>query len=278
MKYSCVTLKPVKTEEEQDVVIAWLGDIGFDMFELIDGELKAYIIQPNFEQEQWDEAIRKIQHFIPDIHHDINIVPTVNYNELWEKSFEPVNIQNQVYIHADFQETNHKIPYCICITPKMAFGTGHHQTTSLMVEKMLQLPLKGASVLDMGCGTAVLAILSSMKGASRVLAIDIDDQAIENAIENVAVNKVQSVELSCGDIELIQHQVFDIILANINRNILLSHMKSYANTLAKDGVLLISGFYISDLNALKQEAQNHQLRFIDHAIKDEWTVAHFQKN
>ncbi|HNQ12759.1 MAG TPA: 50S ribosomal protein L11 methyltransferase [Bacteroidia bacterium] len=277
MNFKCLSIHDISNQEEEEIIIAWLSEIGFDMFEESHKGIKAYVIHENFDEQLLNECFDRIKSVNSNITFQLDEVPDINYNQIWEQSFEPVNIDNRVFIHAEFQPANPSVPYNISITPKMAFGTGHHQTTEMMVSEMLRHSFEGKRVLDMGCGTAVLAILALKLGAAQVLGIDYDQQAIENAIENLKVNQAESIQLKVGDVELIEGSEFDVILANINRNILMAHMKSYSNALSNCGVLLLSGFYSADLESIINHAASFQLVLHSRLCKDDWNAALFYK-
>jgi ribosomal protein L11 methyltransferase len=201
-----------------------------------------------------------------------------NWNEEWEKNyFKPINVDNKCIIHSTFHTDYPEAEYEIIIDPKMAFGTGHHATTSQMVSGTLGMDLKGKSVLDMGCGTGVLAMLASMKGAEPILAIDIDSWSYDNTLENMSINNIDNIEVKCGDASLLTEGEFDVILANINRNILLNDMPTYVARLNKGGELLMSGFYSEDLHLIQNKAKELGLTYAYHKVKDDWTVVNFYK-
>lgn len=256
-----------------DILIAELAELGFDSFlETRDG-LLAYV-----KKELWNPADLRNVHILAnenfDIDYEVSEIVQENWNEQWEKNFEPINVDNQCVVRAPFHEKQ-DVAYDIVITPKMSFGTGHHETTHMMLEMVLGLDFKDKSVLDMGCGTGVLAILAAMKGARSVDAIDIDNWSYLNAMENVSGNGCEQIKVFEGDVSLLTNQSYDIILANINRNILLSDISVYAGHLKKDGVLLLSGFYKEDIALISKECAAHGLSFQENLEKNNWVASKY---
>jgi ribosomal protein L11 methyltransferase len=259
-----------------DILISGLAEIGFDTFENTDQGFRAYIPSQNLDEKILEDVLSAYKdQFV--FSYVINTIPYQNWNEVWESNFEPVIIGSQVYIRANFHEQKKEYPYQILMHPKMAFGTGHHETTFQMAEKMLSMDMKNKKVLDMGCGTGILAILAFQMGASELLAIDNDPIAAESCEENFLLNHVENAIATCGDAHSIKGKSFDVILANINRNILLRDMSYYNDSLLSGGFILFSGFYTEDLDAIKKEAEKNKLTYMDHHSKNNWIVAQFQK-
>lgn len=256
-----------------DILIAELAELGFDSFLETRGGLLAYV-----KKELWNPvSLRNVQILANedfDIDYEVSEIVQENWNEQWEKNFEPINVDNQCVVRAPFHEKQ-DVAYDIVITPKMSFGTGHHETTHMMLEMVLGLDFKDKSVLDMGCGTGVLAILAAMKGARSVDAIDIDNWSYLNAMENVSGNGCEQIKVFEGDVSLLTNQSYDIILANINRNILLSDISVYAGHLKKDGVLLLSGFYKEDIALISKECAAHGLSFQENLEKNNWVASKY---
>ena len=258
-----------------DLLMNELAAIGFDSFDANETGFSAFIPEHLFKEEIMQEQLAG---YAADFEftHTMQIIPYQNWNEVWESNFPPVIVSEQVYIYANFHPIQTQYPFQIKMHPKMAFGTGHHETTLQMAEQLLGLSVEGLSVLDMGCGTGVLAILASLKGAKSILAIDNDPIASNSATENFEINEVIG-EVICGDAKDIQGLSFDLILANINRNILINDMAAYAASLVAGGTILFSGFYEEDLSFIKQAASENGLVYQMHSAKNNWVVAKFNK-
>jgi ribosomal protein L11 methyltransferase len=265
------------TDEDfhQDLLIGTLGEIGFDTFEETDFGFKAYIESSKFIQEELNNQLTDF-HDLFSFSYEVNLIPQKNWNEVWESNFEPIEIKDQVYVRANFHPVKPEFKYEIVIDPKMAFGTGHHQTTAMIMEYLLETDVKGKDILDMGCGTGILAILASKLGAKDLIAIDNDEVCYESTLENSQLNHIQNIEALCGSKEAIPDQEFDIILANINRNILIDQMAEYATVLKPEGYIFFSGFYEDpDLEIINEEARRHGLKYISHKKKAQWVAAKF---
>lgn len=270
------TLAPVN-ETVSDVLAALLADPGFESFSACSDGLLAYVPAARFNEQQMKELV-------PDVLYGSSIsyrwerIPGQDWNHEWEKHyFEPIVIGEACVIHSSFHTDYPAAAFDIVIDPKMAFGTGHHETTSLMLEFLLEDDVRGLSFLDMGCGTAVLAILAAMKGASPLLAIDIDEWACRNAVENSGLNGVNQVEVLQGDAStLTGKHPYDRIYANINRNILLADMAAYKAVLTPDGRLFMSGFYVDDLPVIREEAHHLGLSFLNFKQRNQWCAAQFR--
>jgi ribosomal protein L11 methyltransferase len=258
-----------------DLLMNELAAIGFDSFDANETGFSAFIPEHLFKEEIMQEQLAA---YAADFEftYTMQIIPYQNWNEVWESNFPPVIVSEQVYIFANFHPAEPQYPYQIKMHPKMAFGTGHHETTLQMAEQLLGLSVEGLSVLDMGCGTGVLAILANLKGAKSILAIDNDPIARNSATENFEINEVIG-EVICGDAKDIQGLSFDLILANINRNILINDMAAYAASLVAGGTILFSGFYEEDLSFIKQAASENGLIYHLHSAKNNWVVAKFKK-
>ncbi len=264
------------TQEITDILIAELNEIGYESYDETDDGLNAYILEKFFDLNK----VKQLQvNQIPDtkIEYSFEIIKTQNWNEVWEKNFEPIIVEHQCLIRAPFHKDTPDTTYKIVIEPKMSFGTGHHETTYLMLKTMLELDFQDKVVLDMGCGTGVLAILASLKGAKEITAIDIDEWAYHNTLENIEKNNCSNIKVFQGDASLLQNQEFNIIIANINRNILMDDIRHYSKVLQKGGTLLLSGLYDKDLPMIKNEARENNIEYISHYEKHNWIAAQFYK-
>ncbi|WP_345951451.1 50S ribosomal protein L11 methyltransferase [Mucilaginibacter sp. PAMB04274] len=261
----------------QDLLIDELADLGFDTFEETDFGFKAYIPSEDFDKAQVDDRLSFYNDMV-SFSYEVNLIPQKNWNEVWESNFKPITVGDQIYVRATFHEAKPEFPYEIIIDPKMAFGTGHHDTTCLMMSSMLETDFNGKSVLDMGCGTGILAILASKLGAGKLTAIDYDMLCYKSTFENTALNHVKGVHVICGSKEDIPDEEFDIILANINRNILIDQMPRYSEVLKAGGQIFFSGFYQSpDLDIIKEEAHQCGFQYQGHKVSNEWVAAKFVK-
>jgi len=261
-----------------DVLASILVESGYESFSETQEGMTAYVPSAQFNESTLNE-------FIPEtlygsaISYTWELIPGQDWNHEWEKNyFQPIVIGSACVIHSSFHTGYPKTTWDIVIDPKMAFGTGHHETTSLMIEYLLELDPKGQSFLDMGCGTAVLAILASMKGAGPLLGIDIDEWACENALENIRLNGTPTIEILQGDAQSLEGKdPFDLVFANINRNILLNDMEAYVNTMHPGSYLYMSGFYTEDLPFIQAKAESLGLSFIDSKSRNNWCACRFSK-
>ncbi len=275
MKYSEVTFTILPySETASDVLSALTAEIGFESFVECEGGMQAYV-----QQSLFDEAALKaiLSDFpMPDtqITYTITEPEDKNWNEEWEKNFfQPIVIEGRCVIHSTFHKDYPKAEYDIVINPQMAFGTGHHETTSSILGALLEADLKGKSVLDMGCGTSILAILASMRGADRVTAIDIDDWCVNNSRDNIALNHLNNITVELGDASLLKgREPFDVVIANINRNILLNDMHAYVDCMHSGSEIYMSGFYVEDIDAIRQCGENLGLEFVGYREKNRWAA------
>ena len=268
------TISPCE-EWLKDVVSAGLAAIGFDSFAAAENGLTAYVSDKKYNKKRLDEFIKTFP-YEAEIAYQADWVKTENWNAEWEKNyFQPIVVAGRCVVRSSFHTDAPKAEYEIVIDPKMSFGTGHHETTSLMISRILETNFIGKSVLDMGCGTAILAILAGMRGASPITAIDIDEWIYGNILENLKLNNVENIEVIIGDASLLRGRKFDIILANINRNILLNDLKIYAECLNSGGELFMSGFYTEDIDVIRQEAEKQGLRYINFEEKNNWVAVAF---
>lgn len=264
----------------QDVLISEMGDLGFESFvDEADGFV-AYIQAAAWDEKAMNELVETFP-FEGIVTFKAEQCEDKDWNAEWEKNFQPILIADKCVICPTWQldslPEEYKQLMTILINPKMAFGTGQHQTTSLILETLLSMELKGKTVLDMGCGTAILAIMASKLGATQLTAIDIDDWCTENAKENIGLNNITNIDVKLGDARLLDGMHFDLVIANINRNILLMDMDKYVACLSKGGELIMSGFYAEDVPMLEARAKELHMQLIAQNSRDRWTVVRLVK-
>jgi ribosomal protein L11 methyltransferase len=269
------------TEENAEILTAEISELPFESFTAEDPYLKCYIQKELYDAQALKVVMSGIEDYGFEVEFTSNLMPAVNWNAVWESQFTPIIVDGRCTIKASFHEGLKRTRYNITIDPKMAFGTGHHQTTYMMCRALLQNEeaVKGKVVMDMGCGTAVLAILAAKMKAAKVYGIDIDAVAAISAYDNARLNRVGKViETYCGDASLLQRNSYDVLLANINRNILLQDIPTYAQCIHKGGLLFVSGFYMEDMPMIIGMAQNSGLEYVSHDTIDNWCCIKFQKN
>ena len=266
------------TEEQGDVLTAYLADFPFDSFDYADGLLNAYI--PTSEFENCSAAIEAMLYNEGVLDYYFEDIEQQNWNAVWESNFKEVEVKDKVLIRAPFHKPRyHYKGLEVIIQPKMSFGTGHHATTRLMVEMLLGSVIEGKRILDIGSGTGVLAIVAAKLGAESVLAVEIDDMAEESVRENIELNGVADRIFSvCGDASAIEGEKFDIVLANINRNVLLADMEAYAATLSEGGELVMSGFFEEDIAILAKQAKKLGFKQSIQLSCNEWQAVKFIKS
>ncbi|PWI31249.1 50S ribosomal protein L11 methyltransferase [Flavobacteriaceae bacterium LYZ1037] len=256
-----------------EILIAELGYAGFESFVETEEGVTAYI-----QKDDWHDAVLEDIQILSsgefEIHYSFNEIEQVNWNQEWEKNFNPIIVDNVCSVRAPFHEKP-DTKYDIIIEPKMSFGTGHHETTHMMIQHILKTNFEGKSVLDMGCGTGVLAILAEMKGAKPIDAIDYDNWCYINSLENVERNHCKHITVLEGDANLLKGNKYDIIIANINRNILLNDMETYTKCLNSNGVLFLSGFYKDDISVIEESCNKHQLKLVETIEKNQWVALKF---
>jgi len=266
------TVKPLQPATE--ILIAELGYAGFESFVETEIGVTAYI-----QKQEWQEDILQNIYVLTnnefEISYTFNEIEQVNWNSEWEKNFKPIIVDNLCSVRAPFHEKP-DTKYDIIIEPKMSFGTGHHETTHMMLQHIMANNFKGKSVLDMGCGTAVLAILAEMKGANPIDAIDIDNWCYLNSIENTERNNCKNISVYKGDATLLKNKKYDTIIANINRNILLNDIKTYANCLNNNGSLFLSGFYETDIKIIEAECKKNALSITSKLSRNNWVALEFK--
>ena len=260
---------------QHDMLVTMLAVLGFDSFMDDDIGLKAYCAEDQrddiaVEELLQMEAFRGI-HLL-----SVEEMPDKDWNEVWEASYQPVIVNERCRVRAPFHEPDPSFEFDLVIEPKMSFGTANHETTSQIIQLMLETDFKGKEVLDMGSGTAVLAILAKKLGAARTVAIDNDEWAYRNAFTNCELNGINDIKIILGDASAIQGS-FDVVLANINRNILLRDMHHYVDAMRPNAHIFFSGFYTEDLESIKAEAARYGLRYVRHLAKNNWVAAEFEK-
>ena len=277
MQYIKVTFEFKNIEEYQrDLLIDDLADIGFNTFEDTEIGFSAFIDQESYSEASLTTLLAAVDGIAYT--YTVTEIAGENWNEQWEKNFEPLVISDQCYVRATFHAPRPQYPYEIVIDPKMAFGTGHHQTTTMMMEYILSMDISGKVVLDMGCGTGILAFLAGKRGALQLTAIDYDQVCYESTVENAALNEIQNIDIICGGKEVIPNSSYDIILANINRNILLDQIGRYSEVLKSSGEIVFSGFYETpDLDMIKDACLNAGMKYKDHKKINDWVAARFIK-
>lgn len=271
IEYKFIVQQP---EPFNEIIIAMIADLPFESFLENEVGFDAYI-------PATQENIDEIKAVLDDISHmeftyTRKEIEQQNWNATWEENFSPILVNDQCLIRAEFHETIENIPYEIIIQPKMSFGTGHHSTTHLMVEYLLDMDCQGKDLLDMGCGTSILAILALKKGANYAECIDIDEWAVENSIENGKRNGV-SLDAKMGDNSLLGSKTFDLILANINKNILIAQIPSYAKVMNPGADLLLSGLMENDFDDIMVICQENDLKFVSKKQRNEWIAIHLIK-
>jgi len=277
MPHAVLSVAVSPAEPGRDLVISELSDIGFEGFLETETGVDAYIEESELDITAAEEVFGRLHDAEFLVTYSVSMSEDKNWNEEWEKNFDPVEIKDLCRIRAPFHEPKSGFKLEVIIMPKMSFGTGHHATTSMMVEYLMTTKTEGP-LLDMGSGTAVLAIVARLLGVQDITAIDIDDWAFENAPENCEFNGINDIVILQGDASLLRNKRFNTVLANINRNVLLEDIPKYVDVLNANGQLFVSGFYSEDLNMIRDVAQRSGLTFIGNLEKNNWVSAHFIKH
>lgn len=267
--------KIVPLELGSEILIAELGEKAFESFIETESGISAFV-----QKDLWDinllEDIQILTNPEFKIEFTFEEIEQVNWNEEWEKNFEPIDVDGKCHVRAPFHEKTNA-EFDIIIEPKMSFGTGHHETTHMMIQHILETNLVGKKTLDMGCGTAILAILAEMKGAQPIDAIDIDNWCYLNSIENAERNNCKNISVYEGDASLLVGKKYDVIIANINRNILLNDMQQYKDCLNENGILFLSGFYTEDIPVISESCTSKGLSYVKQFERNNWVALKFVK-
>ena len=238
----------------QEIIIAALSEINFDSFQQNQNELLAFIDKVFFNEEDLKNQLILFGQTEAANNFSVSMLEEINWNKKWEENYPPVIIANQILIKAPFHNIKKKYDYEIELAPKMAFGTGHHETTAMVLEQMLAINFNNTTVLDYGCGTGILAIFAAIKNATTINAVDIDDWAYNNTVDNIATTGYKHIKIQQGEIGLVKHNSYNIILANINKNVILQNLSKLAEMLLPNGHLLLSGILVNDLEEVKKAA------------------------
>ena len=268
------------SEEYAEIITAEISELPFESFSTEGEVLKCYIQKDLYDPQSLKVLLSGLDYLECSVDFSANLVPAVNWNAVWESQFTPIVVDGKCTIKASFHEGLKKTRFNITIDPKMAFGTGHHQTTYMMCRALLQNEeaVRGKVVMDMGCGTAILAILAAKMKAAQVYGIDIDAIAAISAYDNARLNRVGTrIETYCGDASLLQRNTYNVFLANINRNILLQDIPTYAACIRKGGLLFVSGFYLEDMPMIVGMATSVGLNYVSHDTVDNWCCIKFSK-
>ncbi|MHB1197582.1 MAG: 50S ribosomal protein L11 methyltransferase [Lutibacter sp.] len=273
--YISYTFKVSPKEPATEILIAELGEVGFESFVENEEGVEAFIQKNDWNAQVLDDIyVLKSGEF--QISYEMREIEQTNWNIEWEKNFNPIQVDGLVSIRAPFHE-NPNLKYDIVIEPKMSFGTGHHETTHMMVQHLLDLDVAGKKVLDMGCGTGILSIFAEMKGAKPIDAIDIDNWCYQNSLENMERNNCKHIAVYEGDASLLKNKKYELIIANINRNILLNDMHIYASCLNDKGVILLSGFYKEDIAVIDAEISKYGLKLDKQIERNNWVALKYVK-
>lgn len=276
MIYTKITFKlSPDSEENREILVAVLSDLAFESFDETEDHVEGYVPGESFNMEEM-QAITSTLPFA--IETDLEMIPDQNWNEVWEKNyFQPLLIGGRLLVRAPFHVVEEKHEFELVIEPKMAFGTGNHETTTLMAEQILDMNLSNKTVLDMGCGTGILGMLASLKGAKSVTAIDIDKWSYESTVENAGLNNIHNLEAKLGDASLLGEETYQVIFANIHKNVIINDLPAYVKVLQPEGRLYLSGFYREDMPDIKAKAESLGLRETGFKESNNWVVYHFEK-
>ncbi|HLN73246.1 MAG TPA: 50S ribosomal protein L11 methyltransferase [Prolixibacteraceae bacterium] len=276
MIYTKITFKLTPdSEENREILVAVLADLAFESFDETEDHVEGYVPGESFNMEE----VQEITSILPfAVETDLEMIPDQNWNEVWEKNyFQPLLIGGRLLVRAPFHIVEEKPEFELVIEPKMAFGTGNHETTTLMAEQILDMNLSNKTVLDMGCGTGILGMLASLKGAKSVTAIDIDKWSYESTVENASLNNIHNLEAKLGDASLLGEETYQVIFANIHKNIIINDLPAYVKVLQPEGRIYLSGFYRQDMPDVKAKAESLGLRETGFKENNNWVVYYFEK-
>ena len=276
MNYTKITFKLTPdSEENREILVAVLADLAFESFDETEEQVLGYVPGEIFNFAEMNEITSTLPF---SVHTENEMIPDQNWNEVWEKNyFKPLLIGNRCLVRAPFHSDYEPAEFELVIEPKMAFGTGNHETTTLVAEQILNMELTGKTVLDMGCGTGILGMLASLKGAKSVTAIDIDTWSFESTVENARLNNIFNLEAKLGDASLLGNESFEIIFANIHKNVIINDLPVYESVLQSGGKLYLSGFYTHDMPDVKAKAESLGLQETGFQEKNNWVVYSFEK-
>jgi ribosomal protein L11 methyltransferase len=275
MEYIELEIKISPLDPFREYMSYHLAEIGFDMFTDTESGLLAYSPSDAYNENSVNQIINDGIELGCIVSYNSKIIPWQNWNEEWEKAYQPEVIAGKIYVRADFHPENKSYPLEIIIQPRMAFGTGHHPTTSQVMEMMLKMDFKGKKIIDMGCGTGILAVLAMKLNAEHAVAIDNDTNAVENSVDNVLKNNCKNIEVFEGEADALKGLKCDIFIANINRNIILNDLALYKETMTKGGELITSGYYLQDLAIITKKAKELGFEFIENTVQNDWCCARF---
>lgn len=276
MIYTKITFKLTPdSEENREILVAVLSDLAFESFDETEDHVEGYVPGELFNMEEMQEITATLPFAVET---DLEMIPDQNWNEVWEKNyFQPLLIGGRLLVRAPFHVVEEKAEFELVIEPKMAFGTGNHETTTLMAEQILDMNMTNKTVLDMGCGTGILGMLASLKGAKSVTAIDIDKWSYESTKENANLNNIHNLQAKLGDASLLGEETYQVIFANIHKNVIINDLPAYVKVLQPEGRLYLSGFYRQDMPDIKAKAESLGLREIGFKENNNWVVYLFEK-
>ena len=276
MDYRLLDIKIAPLDPFRDLLSYRLAETGFDMFEESEEGLRAYVPEKDYHATAVDDIFTECRELGATLQVNAQVIPWKNWNEEWENQYNPEIIGNHIYVRAEFHPPNPGFPMEIIIQPRMAFGTGHHPTTSQVMEMMLDIDFTGKKVIDMGCGTGILAIQAMKQGAVSAIAIDNDPNAVDNTRDNVLKNNCTGIDVMEGEASALRGKTCDIFIANINRNIILNDLEAYRATMRPGALLITSGYYLQDLPLIRKKAVTLGLHEADHTSQKEWCCALFK--